>query len=312
MAERAASWALIMAGGDGTRLRPLTRLIAGDERPKQFCRILGPETLLERTRRRVALAIPPDQTLVAVTRAHEPLYRPLLADMPRESLIIQPENRGTSPAILYALLRLSATAPGAVVAVFPSDHYVSDDHAFMAQVDAAVAAARLRPDVVILLGITPDRAEPGYGWIEPAGQLPGAGSLGVRRVRRFWEKPPADLARTLAARGCLWNSFVMVGRLSAFLSLIRHAVPALTDAFAAVEPALNTLREAEAIRALYARLPDTDFSRRVLGACPPNLAVLPVRGVTWSDLGEPRRVAAALAAAGLTLRFLEFKTAGLA
>src|SRR2546430_10443326 len=130
-------WALILAGGDGRRLRPLTRQIAGDDRPKQFCPVLGGETLLEQTRRRVAALAPSERVLVVVVRAHERFYAPLLADVPSRCVVIQPENRGTAPAILYGLLRLTAMTPVAPVALFPSGHYVSDDAAFIAHVEGA-------------------------------------------------------------------------------------------------------------------------------------------------------------------------------
>lgn len=292
---RRARWGLVLAGGDGVRLRPLTRQITGDERPKQFCPLFGCDTLLEETRRRVALAVPLDQTLTVVTRAHECFYRPLLAGAAPRSVVIQPGNRGTAPAMLYALLRLSAMAPMAPVAVFPCDHFVSDDDVFMSHVETAFEAVGSRPELLILLGITPDVAEVEYGWIEPGEPILTAGGSMISRVRRFWEKPSEDFARALQRKGCLWNSFVMVGHVTAFLALIRNALPDLWDAFAGIRDALDTLGEEKAVRALYARLPETNFSRDVLVRCPANLAVLPVRGVEWSDLGEPRRVLARLA-----------------
>ena len=298
-------WGLILAGGEGVRLLPLTRSIVGDERPKQFCPVLGHETLLGQTRYRSALVIPRDQTLVVLTRSHEPYYAPLLADLPPTSTVVQPGNRGTAPAILYGLLRVARLGPTSSVAILPSDHYVADDDAFMAHVLAAFRAVEARPELVILLGIAPEGPEVEYGWIEPADQIIGTETAVLYRIRRFWEKPSAKLAQTLLARGCLWNSFVMVGRVPALLALIRSTVPDLYAPFDAVRPMLRTPREAEALRELYARLPSVNFSRQVLTTRRANLAVLPVRGVEWSDLGNPRRVLATAARARLRLEWRE-------
>jgi mannose-1-phosphate guanylyltransferase len=124
---REHEWAVILAGGDGTRLKSLTRKIAGDERPKQFCSVLGTRTLIEETQERAALELDPKRTLYVVNRVHEPYYAPFLAGEPAANLVIQPRNRGTAPAIIYSLLRIAAFDPNAVIAFFPSDHYISDN-----------------------------------------------------------------------------------------------------------------------------------------------------------------------------------------
>jgi mannose-1-phosphate guanylyltransferase len=144
---------------------------------------------------------------------------------------------------------------------------------------------------VTLLGIAPDRPEPGYGWIEPGEPVVGAPS-GLREVRRFWEKPVAAEAERFRTQGWLWNSFVMVGRVSTLLALLRLAVPDLYRSFAGIAPALGTVGEQPAFERLYCGLPSIDFSRQVLTARPDRLAVLPVRGVLWNDLGDPERVLA--------------------
>jgi len=292
-------WGLILAGGDGVRLRPLTRQIAGDERPKQFCRVLGRDTLVEQTLRRVTLLVSPDRILAAVVRTHERFYAPLLANVSARCLLVQPENRGSAPAILYALHHLLRLAPTGPVAIFPADHYVSDDRTFMAHIKGAFDVVLARPDLVVLLGIAPDTDEVEYGWIEPADPIRGLGPWPVFSVRNFWEKPSRAIADTLRARGCLWNSFVMVAYPSALLSLMRNTVPALVAAFAGVESRLRTPSEDDSLRRLYARLTSTDFSKQVLATRPASLAVLPLSGVGWSDLGEPRRVMATLARIGM-------------
>src|SRR6266550_1229583 len=123
--SRNERWAVILAGGDGTRLRSMTRAIAGDDRPKQFCSIIGGRTLLDQTRERVALSVPSDRTLLVVTEKHQRFYQPLA--LPNELLVAQPESKGTAPAILYSLLRVAAKSPKAIVGLFPSDHFFADD-----------------------------------------------------------------------------------------------------------------------------------------------------------------------------------------
>jgi mannose-1-phosphate guanylyltransferase len=292
-ADRSQRCAVILAGGDGLRLRSLTRRIAGDERPKQFCALVGPETLLEQTRRRVALAVPPERTTVVVTQAHQRFYAPLLGDIPVARLVAQARNVGTAPAILYGLLRTAALHPDASVAVFPSDHHVSDDRTFMAHVESAFEAVTARPDLLVLLGIVPDTAETEYGWIEPGDPLPVEPPRTVSKVRRFWEKPSLAVAQALLAKECLWNSFVMVGSVPRLLTMVCTAIPGLCKAFGPLREVLGTPAEERVADAIYARTPARDFSREVLATRPPNLAVLPVHGVEWTDLGDPRRVLAA-------------------
>jgi mannose-1-phosphate guanylyltransferase len=286
-------WVVILAGGDGVRLRSMTRGLTGDDRPKQFCALVGPDALLTETRRRAALVAPAHRTLVVVNQAHERFYIPLLADLRARAVAPQPENRGTAPGILYALLVLAGRqAAGDTVAFLPSDHFVSDDAAFMGQVEQAFDGCARRPDLVSLLGISPDRAEPGYGWIEPGDPIAGAGRSGLREVRRFWEKPAATDAERFRAQGWLWNSFVMVGRVATLLALVRLTTPDLYRSFAEIGPALGTVGEFATLERLYCGLPSVDFSRHVLTARPDRLAVLPVRGVHWNDLGDPDRVVA--------------------
>jgi mannose-1-phosphate guanylyltransferase len=282
-------YALVLAGGAGQRLSGLTRQIAGEPVPKQFCPVIGNASLIEQTIERISISIPKEHTLAVVTRAHEPYYKVLLVDMPPRNLVVQPENRGTAPAILYSLLRISKITPDACVAVFPSDHFVSDAEEFMRHVEMAFAAARSRPELTILLGIEGESPQTGYGWIEPGAQIPGQQGM-IFKVRRFWEKPASAAARQLLQRGWLTNSFILVSRVSSLLGLFVTALPELYASFTRIYPALMTASEERAIDRLYARIESVDFSREVLVRNPIKLAVLRAHGFEWSALGDPERV----------------------
>ena len=293
------AWAVVLAGGDGTRLQSMTRAITGDNRPKQFVPVIGGSTLLDQTRRRVALSFMTDHTFIVVTQKHRRFYEPLANEVSQQLLVEQPFNKGTAPAILYALLRIARKSPQATVALFPSDHFFADDEQFMSYIDAAVAAVSVQPQSVMLLGITATAPETEYGWIEPYPSLFAKTPRSITRVRKFWEKPDSTLAKSLMERGCLWNSFVMVGRVDALLKMTRAAMPEMYAAFAAIAPAFESPAEPEAALKLYSQLEDANFSHQVLAVRPQDLMVLRVGDVGWSDLGEPKRVLSALARIGV-------------
>ncbi len=181
MTNSSNNWATILAGGEGRRLRTLTRALSGDARPKQFCRLLGQRTLLDETRRRVYMNVEPARTVYVVTRDHEAFYRPELSDVRRWQLIEQPTNRGTTAAVIYTLVRLRALGAEGVVGLFPADHYYTDRLVLQRTVADAYTFADSHPDSVVLLGAEADRPDPttaGLNRVAPSEPMPGA--LAVR------------------------------------------------------------------------------------------------------------------------------------
>ena len=168
----------------------------------------------------------------------------------------------------------------------PSDHHYGDEPEFLAAVRRAFESAEGQAQGPILLGASPTHPEAGYGWIEPGPLVENASRSDIFRVMRFWEKPSLPAARILLKRGCLWNTFVMVGRVGAFLELIQRATPHLCDSFERHE---TTSGQFDSER-LYETLESVDFSRDILAKSPAQLAVMNAGPVGWSDLGEPERV----------------------
>jgi mannose-1-phosphate guanylyltransferase len=152
---------------------------------------------------------------------------------------------------------------------------------------------------VVLLGITPTAPETEYGWIEPQPSILAGVERSITRVSKFWEKPGSNLASSLMKRGCLWNSFVMVGRVDALLKMTRAALPQMYDAFAATTSTFETDAEHKVLNELYSQIDDSNFSHEVLAARAEDLMVMRVGDVGWSDLGEPNRVLSTLARMGV-------------
>jgi mannose-1-phosphate guanylyltransferase len=179
--QRKHEWGVILAGGDGTRLKSLSRKITGDERPKQFCPVLGDQTLVEETRKRVAIEVARERTIFLVNRLQERYYSEILSDTPASNLIEQPCNIGTAPAILYSVLKIAAVDRQAIIGFFPSDHYVSDNTKFMAHIRTAFEAAHARTDLIILIGVEPESPE--IDMIVCAACADEARTLGLRVVQ---------------------------------------------------------------------------------------------------------------------------------
>ncbi len=289
--ERAA---VILAGGDGKRLSDYIRKVAGVQIPKQFFPVTGEVPLLVQTRQRASLSVPSARIYFSLNRDHESFYQPLLADVRADNLVVQPRNRGTAPAILYALLRVADSAAEASVVLMPSDHYVGNEPRLVRYIEEALEAVERRPKVAVLLGVTPGSPETGYGWIEPGSSM-SAGRGSIFRVRRFWEKPSRENAIGLMANGCLWNSFIVVARISALLDLFRITMPQLHAAFSRIRPSLGTALEEKIAEGLYRSIGSSDFSNEVLQVSSARLSVLQMADVGWSDLGEQQRVLKTLA-----------------
>jgi mannose-1-phosphate guanylyltransferase len=270
-------WAIILAGGEGRRVADRSCRIADQNTPRQFCRMVDNQSLVEHTRQRVELAIPKDRILYTLNRSHERYYVPLLFDVLLARLVVQPESRGTAPAILYALMRLGLADPNAHVALFPCDHWIGGDRLFMRRIQAAFDVIDEGPEHTVVLGVAPSTAELGKGWIEPASHFRCKGET-LFHVRRFIEEPPIEAACGMHTHGrVLRNSLVLVARLPNLLALVIRALPELYDLFAEFSGTLGTEFESHAAEKIYRAIEPRNFWKSVLSTqARDQVSVLPV------------------------------------
>ena len=277
-------WVLVLAGGDGSRIRHLTTDARGRCVPKQYASLNGQTSLLRKTLDRAERIVPRERVAVVVARQHRDFWVQELADLPPWNVIVQPRNRGTGLGLLLGLLHLRLRAPRCGVVVLPSDHHVSDEDALRECLLRAIDNAGQPGGRPTLLGVTPERVERELGWILTAGNT---GSL-IRPVVGFVEKPAPSVARRLAADGALVNSMILAANGAALLDLFQDTTPRTVHFLR--EHLVASEGRTELLDALYESLPICDFSRDVLERVADRLAVAPVRPCGWTDIGTPDRL----------------------
>jgi mannose-1-phosphate guanylyltransferase len=295
---------IILAAGEGKRLQGFIQRVRGDRLPKQYLNFIGSRSMLEHTFARAERVIDPRRVYTVVGQDHlrYPEVRRQLSAREYNNVIVQPENKETAPGVLLPLAHVCARSPDATVAVFPSDHFILEEELFMAHVDLACRLVERCPDFLVLLGIEPGRPETDYGYILPGNELQRLAAPPARPVLRFQEKPDLDGARELLAAGGLWNTMVMVCKAKTLVDLVRAVSPRLHDFFQRIRKAVGTSGERQAVAKIYRSIEPVNFSTGLLEVFArehaSRLLVLPVRGVTWSDLGSEQRLVDSLASLG--------------
>jgi mannose-1-phosphate guanylyltransferase len=296
----------VLAGGQGIRLRELTRHVYGDDRPKQYAVLTGSKSLLRQTLDRLSMLIPRQQIAVVTMAGHSAyVAAELRHETPAPHVLEQPRDRGTAAAVLLAAHWILARDPAAAMVVMPSDHFVGEDQAFMGHVADALTILDRQSDRIVLLGAEPSEPETDYGWIELGEPLPGSFRSQLYRVRHFREKPTAAMAGELYRTGALWNTFVFAGRATALVEAGGDCLPALHERLARLSKFLGTEHERWAIRQAYELSPRANFSQAVLERCPRKLVVVRLSAVSWRDLGTPLRVVKTLGELGMRPQWLD-------
>lgn len=295
--------ALVLAGGEGKRLQPFIKSLGKGTLPKQYVNFIGSRSMLEHTVRRAEKMMPPERVLTVITESHlrYPEVRQQCAGRPKDTVIVQPEDKETGPGLILPLIHLSKRNPDSLVLVLPSDHFIGEENRLMDHARLACLAVKRDPSRLILLGVKPDRDEPEYGYLLP-NKKPLAIEPDMSEISWFIEKPDPKTARRLTRAGGLWNTMIMVFKTRTMLHWVSRLAPRLYQQFQKVYEAIGTPGESDVLRKIYRGLRPMNFSKEFLEPMarnyPSSLIVLPVRDLLWSDWGSPSRILDVLAKIG--------------
>lgn len=287
---------IILAGGEGQRLRPLIHRTTGKYLPKQYVNFIGRRSMLEHTFARAEKLIAANRIFAVINRNHLefPEVKRQIAGRPESSLVTQPQNKETGPGVLLALMQVYKRFPAATVVLFPSDQFILEEDVFMAHVYLAYRGVARDSSRIVLLGMSPTEADPGYGYVVP-GQSIEASPNAPRRIEFFVEKPAIELSRKIIRRGALWNTLVIIARCKTLLDLIECTAPDLYRRFDPLLESNGAAEEQAVLERVYRSLSPMNFSTGILERLPTArqrqvALVLPVTGVFWSDWGTEDRV----------------------
>jgi len=289
MQNRYRTWVIVLAAGDGSRLKSLTMDGSGAAVPKQFCSLCGGSTLFEDALARAAAVADPTRVCAIVAAQHRRWWSSLCAELATSNIVVQPINRGTAIGILLPLLHIVVRDGEARIVLLPSDHYVGEENILARSLRRAVEELDTLLEEIVLLGIDPDYADPEFGYIVTSEHCGTASTP----VERFVEKPDMATARKLIDEGALWNSFIIAARASALVGLFVSREPAIVASMrSAIQDDGHATDGGRAIALLYECLPGIDFSSHVLQCTDVGLRCVKVDRCGWNDLGTPTHLAA--------------------
>ncbi len=271
-------YALIMAGGGGTRLWPLSR----QAHPKQTLTLFGDRSMFQLAVDRLLPLLPLERIFVVTAAEQVAPLAEQVPGLPRENFIVEPQGRGTAPCIGLSALHLRARDPEAVMAVLTADHYIRDVVRFRAVLDAARQVAQ--QGYLVTLGITPTYPATGYGYIGQDELLGETAGFSCYRVARFTEKPDAATALQLLQHGTYaWNSGMFIWRADRVLDEIARWMPPLYGTLTALEGTLGTPGYEEQLMQLWPTVRKETIDYGVMEKAA-QVAVIPV-DLGWSDVG---------------------------
>lgn len=283
MSQSHALWSMILAGGEGERTRSFIERWLGYPKPKQYCTFVGNRSMLQHTLDRADRLGAPHQKITVVAQSHQRFAGEALGGQRAGQVILEPNYCGTAPEMFLPLTYIRAWDPSATVVIFPSDHFVFPETRFLEMVRRAIRGSRIFQDRLLLLGVRPTHLELDYGWMNVGGVLGWSGGSCVRQVDSFVEQLDHIQALNAMAKGALWNTSVMVGKVSTIWKLGWQYLPVIMERFERLGKAIGSTHEGRMLRQLYQKMPRLEVSSELLQRVPERLGMIELEDVLWSD-----------------------------
>ncbi len=282
-------YAVIMAGGRGTRFWPLSRV----RRPKQLLKVLSRKSLIRETVDRIAPLFDLENILIVAVSDHFKAIRKELNMLPKSNFLLEPKGNNTAPCIGLAALEITARDPNAIMTVLPADHSISDVSSFRNKVKAASQLSEAH-DALVTIGIQPSYPETGYGYILKGKAIKGTPRDPVYRVKAFKEKPTLKEATLQVQSGSLWNSGMFVWRVSTILTMLERYAPRIFRSLERIKQGVNGASlgtPGPKVRAIlqreYGRMPSLSIDHAVLEKAGSTGKVMTMEAkFGWSDIGS--------------------------
>ena len=287
-------WSIILADGEEEGRRLFVQRWLGSNKPKQYCTFIGTRSMFQHTVDRADRLSSSKQRVTVIAKAHHQEALKQLAGREEGELVVQPESRDTAPGIFLPVTHVMVRDPQATVVIYPSDHFVYPENQFARAVEAAVRAANLLTNNLILIAVHLDRIEPEYGWMQPRLRLGCIEQHSLHRIETFVGKPNEEFARKITLSRALCSTLILVARVKTVWMLGWLFLPKLMELFEEYRAFISTSSQQLVREAVYQRMPRRNFSSQLLARVPSHIVAFEMTGVLWSDWGSPERIASTL------------------
>lgn len=272
---------VILAGGKGTRLWPVSR----QGKPKQFQSLTSSKTMLQETYMRMRKVAQPEDIYIVTNKEYVPEVEKEILEFPKENILAEPEGRGTAPSVALAAAVISKKSGDEIMGVFAADHFIENPELLIEAVKKAEDFLNKNPNYLVTFGIKPTAPETGYGYVEQGGMLEESGKIKIHSAKRFVEKPSYDIAKKYQKSGnFFWNSGMFLWKTSTIIDKFGKYAPDIYERLVSISKSVGTKKYEAVLEKEFSQMDKIAVEYAILEN-EPDVLVIPLK-LKWSDVGS--------------------------